>query len=178
MGWKTRENVVVLDFLAVDNFDFTRKIVKKIWVKNSWNVGDLHFLVVDNFDFPRKIEFLDKNLTFRRVCLKGLKVMMVLWIQQRRRRESAQHPNCPTFLEWLIHPNWKDCAVLIMSRILNHTTLPHWSPFPRLPHHHHPKNPWQKKEDSIIKKEEGLARKILTELTVSRRDAYTAVQGR
>ena len=30
-GWKTRENVVVLDFVAVDNFDFTRKIVKKIW---------------------------------------------------------------------------------------------------------------------------------------------------
>ena len=29
MGEKTRENVVVLDFLAVDNFDFTRKIVKK-----------------------------------------------------------------------------------------------------------------------------------------------------
>ena len=27
-GWKTREIVVVLDFLAVDNFDFTRKIVK------------------------------------------------------------------------------------------------------------------------------------------------------
>ena len=35
-GWKTCENVVVLDFLAVDNFNFTRKIVKKIWVKNSW----------------------------------------------------------------------------------------------------------------------------------------------
>ena len=29
LGWKTRENVVVLDFLAVDNFDFTRKIVKR-----------------------------------------------------------------------------------------------------------------------------------------------------
>ena len=29
IGWKTRENVVVLDFLAVDNFDFTRKNVKK-----------------------------------------------------------------------------------------------------------------------------------------------------
>ena len=29
-GWKTRENVVVWDFLAVDSFDFTRKIVKKI----------------------------------------------------------------------------------------------------------------------------------------------------
>ena len=29
LGEKTRENVVVLDFLAVDNFDFTRKIVKK-----------------------------------------------------------------------------------------------------------------------------------------------------
>ena len=33
---KTRENAAVLDFLAVVNFDFTRKIVKKkIWVKNS-----------------------------------------------------------------------------------------------------------------------------------------------
>ena len=27
---KTRKNAVVLDFLAVDNFDFTRKTVKKI----------------------------------------------------------------------------------------------------------------------------------------------------
>ena len=33
LGWKTRENIVVLDFLAVDNFDFTRKNVKKIWGK-------------------------------------------------------------------------------------------------------------------------------------------------
>ena len=32
-GWKTRENVVVLDFLAVDNFDFTKKMVKKIWAE-------------------------------------------------------------------------------------------------------------------------------------------------
>ena len=39
---------MVLDFLAVDNFDFTRKIVKKILVE--------------------KLEFLDKNLTFRIVC--------------------------------------------------------------------------------------------------------------
>ena len=31
LGEKNRENVVVLDFLAVDNFDFTRKIVKKNW---------------------------------------------------------------------------------------------------------------------------------------------------
>ena len=37
---------MVLDFLAVDNFEFTRKIVKKI-------------------------EFLDKNLTFRVVCNKN-----------------------------------------------------------------------------------------------------------
>ena len=38
-GVKTRENVVVLDFSPVGNFDFTdftRKIVKKkIWIKNS-----------------------------------------------------------------------------------------------------------------------------------------------
>ena len=45
-----------LDFLAVDNFDFPRKIVKKILGKKTReNVGDLHFLVVDNFDFPRKL---------------------------------------------------------------------------------------------------------------------------
>ena len=31
--WKTRENVVVLDFLTVDNLDFTRKIVKKLGEK-------------------------------------------------------------------------------------------------------------------------------------------------
>ena len=29
LGGKTRENVAVLDFLAVDNFDFTRKLSKK-----------------------------------------------------------------------------------------------------------------------------------------------------
>ena len=52
MGWKTRENVVVLDFLAVDNSDFTRKIAKNNWVKNSSKCW--------SFD---KIKLLDKNLT-------------------------------------------------------------------------------------------------------------------
>ena len=52
LGWKTRENVVVLD-----NFDFTRKIVKKVWEKNLWKCWGFV-----------KIEFLDKNLTFRIVC--------------------------------------------------------------------------------------------------------------
>ena len=56
-GWKTHENVGVLDFLAVDNFDFTRKIVKKILVKNSWKC----------YGFV-KIEFSDKNLARRIVC--------------------------------------------------------------------------------------------------------------
>jgi len=41
-GVKTRENLVVLDILAVDNFDFTRKIVKKNFgKKNRENVGVL-----------------------------------------------------------------------------------------------------------------------------------------
>ena len=35
-GWKIRENVGVLYFLAVDNFNFTRKIVKKNLDENSW----------------------------------------------------------------------------------------------------------------------------------------------
>ena len=29
------ENAAVLDFFSCDNFDFTRKIVKTFWVKNS-----------------------------------------------------------------------------------------------------------------------------------------------
>ena len=47
-----------LDFLAVDNFDFTRKIAKK----------KLNEKLAKMLDFV-KIEFLDKNLTFRIVCL-------------------------------------------------------------------------------------------------------------
>ena len=66
--WKTRENVVVFDFLAVDNFDFTRKIVKKIWWKNSWKCWDFV-----------KIEFLDKKLTFRIVCNHFFSTQMRLW---------------------------------------------------------------------------------------------------
>ena len=53
---KTREKAAVLDFLAVDNFDFTRKNKKKnLGQKVVKMLGDLHFLVVDNFDFQRKI---------------------------------------------------------------------------------------------------------------------------
>ena len=47
---------MVLDFLAVDNFDFTRKNFGEKLVKMlGWGFV--------------KIEFLDKNLTFRIVCL-------------------------------------------------------------------------------------------------------------
>ena len=42
-GWKTRENVVVLDFLAVDNFDFTRKIVKTLSDENNGFLWKLNF---------------------------------------------------------------------------------------------------------------------------------------
>ena len=46
--------LVVLDFLPVDNFDFTRTIVIK-------NLGEKLVKML----FFVKIEFLDKNLTFR-----------------------------------------------------------------------------------------------------------------
>ena len=52
--WKTRENVVVLDFLAVDNFDFTRKIVKK-------NLGEK---VVKMVGFWSKLNFWTKIWLF------------------------------------------------------------------------------------------------------------------
>ena len=43
-GLKTRENVGVLDFLDVDNFDFTRKIVKKFWGENVGGLSKLNCL--------------------------------------------------------------------------------------------------------------------------------------
>ena len=49
-GWKTRENVLVLDFLAVDNFDFTRKIVKKNWMEKLWN-----WIFGQKFDFSNSV---------------------------------------------------------------------------------------------------------------------------
>ena len=52
---KTRENAAVLVFSAVDNFDFTRKIVKKKFGrKTRANVVDLGFLDVGNFDCTSK----------------------------------------------------------------------------------------------------------------------------
>ena len=42
-----------LDFLTVDNFDFTRKMLKKIWVKTrEKNVGGL-----SKFDFSNSVVF-------------------------------------------------------------------------------------------------------------------------
>ena len=55
-GWKNRENVVVLDFLAVDNFDFTRKIDKK----NGWKTRE----IVGVLDIFVKIEFWTKIWLF------------------------------------------------------------------------------------------------------------------
>ena len=51
---KTRENAAVLHFSVVDNFDFTRKIVKKI-------LGEKF---VKMWVFFVKIEFLDKKFDF------------------------------------------------------------------------------------------------------------------
>ena len=62
--WKTRENVVVLGFLAVDKFDFKRKIVKKNLDENSWKCWGFV-----------KIEFLDNNFTFRIVWLESHAMM-------------------------------------------------------------------------------------------------------
>ena len=51
MGKKIRENVEGLQFLAINNFDLTKKI-EECLAKNVWF---LHFLVFDNYDFPRKL---------------------------------------------------------------------------------------------------------------------------
>ena len=45
---------MVLDFLAVDNFDFTRNFVKKLGEKLVKMFVVLDFLAVDNFNFTKK----------------------------------------------------------------------------------------------------------------------------
>ena len=63
---------MVLDFLAVDNFDFTRKIVKKKFSEKLMKiVVVLGFLAVDNFDFTRKI--VKKNLGGKLVKMFGFR---------------------------------------------------------------------------------------------------------
>ena len=52
-GWKTRENVVVLDILAVDNFDFTRKIIKKNLSEKLVKMSGF----CQNWIFGQKFEF-------------------------------------------------------------------------------------------------------------------------
>ena len=93
LGWKTRENVVGSDFLAVDNFDFTRKIVKKKFgVKNSWKCWGFV-----------KIEFLDNYLTFRIVCqcefilfksinFRAKSLLCISYIRQRLQLEHCLRP--------------------------------------------------------------------------------------
>ena len=53
LGGKTCENVVILNFLTVDKFDFTRKIVKKF-------LGEKLVKMLGFCQF----EFLDKKLLF------------------------------------------------------------------------------------------------------------------
>ena len=67
---------MVLDFLAVDNFDFTRKFVKKI-------LGEKLI----------KIRFLDKKLTFRIVCIQNMNMLASIIIIH------ALFKIRPTFLE-------------------------------------------------------------------------------
>ena len=42
-------------FVQKFNFDFPRKIVELFRVKTRENAAALDFLAVDNFDFPRKL---------------------------------------------------------------------------------------------------------------------------
>ena len=114
-GWKTRENVVVLDFLAVDNCDFTRKIVKKnldeIFVEMLWFLTfRLVTTLISREKLSKKIsvknswkcikiEFLDKNLTFRIVCPCHLKT-------------SLLKITYPSFL------GWQDILALVKSWVL------------------------------------------------------------
>ena len=57
-GWKTRENVVVLDFLAGENFDFTRKIVKKNLGEKLVKMLGFCQIFGQKFDFYNSVTFV------------------------------------------------------------------------------------------------------------------------
>ena len=63
-GENIRENVAVLYFLAFDNFDFTRKIVKLFLLKKFVKMLRFcTFLALDNFYFTRKSQiFFGKKI--------------------------------------------------------------------------------------------------------------------
>ena len=54
-GEKIRENVAVLHFFTVDNFDFTRKLFRPKKIVKMFQFCT--FLAFDNFDFTRKFDF-------------------------------------------------------------------------------------------------------------------------
>ena len=52
-----------LHFLSKNSTFFSRKNVELFWVKTRENAAVLYFLAVDNFDFPRKLSiFLGEKL--------------------------------------------------------------------------------------------------------------------
>ena len=55
-GWKSRENAAVLDLFVVDNFDFTRKIVKFC---QNWIFGQ-------KFDFSNGVSVSDNLSSWKR----------------------------------------------------------------------------------------------------------------
>ena len=79
-GWKTRENVVVLDLVAVDNFDFTRKMVKKILGEKVVKMLGL----CQNWIFGQKFDFSI-------VCIFNLIL--------------TEHESGPQIMQWAPIPN-------------------------------------------------------------------------
>ena len=58
-------------FVQKFNFDFPRKIVELFWVKTRENAAVWDFLAVDNFDFTRKIvkkNLSEKLVKMLRIC--------------------------------------------------------------------------------------------------------------
>ena len=71
---------MVLNFLAVENFDFTRKIVKK---KIGWKIRE-NVVVFDNWIFGQKIDF-SNSVTIQNVLVK---MSNFFWFKKNRQFEG------------------------------------------------------------------------------------------
>ena len=136
--WKTRENVVVLDFWAIDNFDFTRKIVKKnlgwktrenVVIMNFWTKNGFFEQCADGDDEP--VSYQCGQGSFR--CCHDNAALISTWRCSRRKglglRGQAKGQTRLLRCRWAPLTNWILTSILkLMTRTLLHIWQRWWFP--------------------------------------------------
>ena len=127
---KTRENAAVLNFLAVDNFDFTIKTVKKIWVNNSWKCWGFVLFSCWQLWFPEKnCNVLSKLIFFRQKFDFSNSVQEIM----DDSITTISSVNIITHISWIMHETqmifllaWKDARprpICVLPHFIKHVII-------------------------------------------------------